>query len=206
MEDTTLSAQPISSSSSPRTDAASGSSRTGEVEILLVGWNPESRDALERLAGKSLPVTAATPEEALELLADREVAVLCLGGELRAEDARDYVEQALERAPGRPPVNLVLAGGTDPLLFQDLISEDKLYFLTQEPVIDADLVAILESAVDRARFLRQQEGGGEISTDQAPHVLQTIVEVARRVALQRELDQAGQLTVEAIRRGGGPIT
>lgn len=199
MEDTTLSAQPISPSSSPRTDAASGSSRTGDVEILLVGWNPESRDALGRLAGKSLPVTSAAPEEALEILATREVAVLCLGGGLRAEAARDYLEQALERAAGRPPVNLVLAGGTDPLLFQDLISGDRLYFLTQEPVIDADLVAILESAVDRARFLRQQEGGGEISTDQAPHVLQTIVEVARRVALQRELDQAGQLTVEAVR-------
>lgn len=198
MEDTTLSSQPISSSSSPP-ETATGSSRTGDVEILLVGWSPESRDALSRLAGQSLPVTSAPPDEALQMLEGHEVAVLCLGGELRAEAAKDYLEQALERSAGRPPVNLVLAGGSEPLLFQDLVSEDKLYFLTQEPVLDADLVAILESALDRARFLRQKQGDGEMPAGQAPHVLQTIVEVARRVALQRELDQAGQLTVEAIR-------
>lgn len=200
MEDTTLSSSSISPTSSPRTDAASGSSRAGEAEILLVGWTPENQDALVRLAGQSLSVRAAAPDEALETLASRDVPVLCLGSELRAEAARDYVRSSLEKSTGRPPVHLVLAGGPEPLLFQDLISDDNLYFLTQEPVIDADLVAILESALERSRYLRRQAGdGAEPPAGQAPHVLQTIVEVSRRVALQRELDQAGQLTVEAIR-------
>lgn len=185
-----------SSPTSRQTHVPGETSRATEAEVLLVGWSDDDRDALVRVAGHSLPVAAAGPEEALGIVARRRVPVLVVGRELPGEQALSFLTRAFEAGGEPAPVTLVLAGGSDPVLFQDLISEDRLYFLTQHPVIDADLVAILESAVDRARMVHGEEPGGE---RQAPHVLQTIVEVARRVALQRDLDSAGALTVEAIR-------
>lgn len=123
--------------------------------------------------------------------------MLCLGADLAGETARDFVEEALaagERGGvGRPPLVLVLAGGDDPLLFQQLITRDRIYYLTQQSVVDADLVAILESALERwrSRAVRASEA-------LLPHQLQTVVEVSRRVALQRDLHSAGELTVEAL--------
>lgn len=167
--------------------------------ILLVGFSPESEEILGRLLGRGLPLLMEEDAEAaLELLAEREIAVLCIGDRMKATAAADFLRRAIEKDPSSPTVNLVLAGGTDPYVFQDLVSEDRIYYLTQKPVLDADLVAILRSAMDRWWSRRLGTGRQQASGDGA-RTLQGIVEVARRVALQRSLNEAGELTVEAIR-------
>ena len=166
--------------------------------MLLVGFSDESRRKMESLLGRGLSLlTAAADEEALQLLEEREIAVLCLGDRLRETAARDFLTTAVERFPGNPTVNLVLAGGRDPGLFQELVFDDRIYYLTQEPVLNADLVAIVRSALDRWWSLRL--GDRDPETEEGAHRLQEIVEVARRVALQRSLDEAGALTEQAIR-------
>lgn len=166
--------------------------------MLLVGFGEESRRTMESLLGRGLSLVAADDEEdALRLLDEREIAVLCLGEGLREEEARDFLTTVVERFPGDPTVNLVLAGGKDPGLFQDLVFDDRIYYLTQEPVLNADLVAIVRSALHRWWSLRL--GDRDPETEEGAHRLQEIVEVARRVALQRTLEEAGELTELAIR-------
>jgi len=166
--------------------------------MLLVGFGGDDRRTFESLMGRGLTLVAADDEEeALRLLDEREIAVLCIGPQMREEKARDFLTTAVERFPGNPTVNLVLAGGRDPSIFQDLVFEDRIYYLTQEPVLNADLVAIVRSALSRWWSLRLGDTGPE--TEEGAHRLQEIVEVARRVALQRSLNEAGALTELAIR-------
>lgn len=172
--------------------------RSLQPALLLVGFGEESHQTMESLLGRGIPLlSAGDEEEAMRWLDEREIAVLCLGERLREERARDFLTATVECFPGNSTVNLVLAGGRDPAIFQDLVFDDRIYYLTQEPVLNADLVAIVRSAINRWWSLRLGDSGPE--TEEGAHRLQQIVEIARRVALQRTLDEAGALTEEAIR-------
>ncbi|HYX23158.1 MAG TPA: GAF domain-containing protein [Thermoanaerobaculia bacterium] len=119
---------------------------------LLAGFDGESVEACLRLLGPELHLLVADSEgEALRLLKAQPVAVLAVGAALSGERARRLVEDA-EAIPAVPErVNLVLAGGPDPTLFQDLIDRDRLFYLSQEPVPSADLIALLRGAAGRWR-------------------------------------------------------
>lgn len=175
---------------------------TGRAPLWLIGWSDDHLAALRSSAGRSLSLEAISPAAALERLRRGEDGVLCLGSELAGGEALAFVEELPAALPdggeARPPLVLVLAGGADPSPFQPLIARDRIYYWTQQPVVDADLVAILESAVERHR-VRGRSDRRSVGTEALPHELQTIVEVARRVTLQRDLHSAGELTVEATR-------
>lgn len=172
--------------------------REQRPELLLVGFGAASRESLERLVGKGVAVVAVDgEEEALDRLEERDVAVLCLGEELAGPRACRFLETVRARLPLCDAVCLVLAGGPDPTLFQDLISDDAIFYLTQEPVFDSDLLAILRSAVGRWWLLRRSRGPAEPGDGVTGRVHQ-VLEAARRVAIQRDMASAGTLTVEAI--------
>lgn len=112
-------------------------------------------EACLRLLGEELRfLVADSSEEALRLLGAQPVAVLAIGAGgagLSGERALRLIEEADKAPGGDRRVNLVLAGGPDPSLFQDLIDRDRIFYLSQEPVPAGDLIALLRSATVRWR-------------------------------------------------------
>ncbi|MEO6196157.1 MAG: GAF domain-containing protein [Thermoanaerobaculia bacterium] len=104
---------------------------------------------------------AGSEAEALRLLAAQPVAVLALGGAVAGERALRLLAEA-ESTPGAETrINLVLGAGPDPTLFQDLIDRDRVFYLSQEPVPAADLIALLRSGAERWRAAIQRGDGEE---------------------------------------------
>jgi membrane fusion protein, multidrug efflux system len=130
--------------------------------VLLVAFDSETVEACLRLLGEEVRLLVADSEaEAKRLLAGHPVAVLAVGAGLSGEQARQLIEDA-EAAPGAAErINLVLAGGPDPALFQELIDRDRLFYLSQEPVPTADLIALVRSAAARWRAAALKEGEEE---------------------------------------------
>lgn len=109
-------------------------------------------EACLRVLGEELRfLVADSSEEALRLLGAQPVAVLAVGAGLSGERALRLIEEADAIPGGDRRVNLVLAGGPDPSLFQDLIDRDRVFYLSQEPVPAGDLIALLRSATARWR-------------------------------------------------------
>ena len=50
-------------------------------------------------------------------------------------------------AGGPPPLHIVAAAGPDPQLFQDLIAEDRIYYLSPRPPAPDELAALIGNAV-----------------------------------------------------------
>jgi hypothetical protein len=117
---------------------------------LLAGFDTVTAEVCRRrLEGEVRVVTAAAEDEVLQVLAERPVAALCLGAGFPEGRALDLLErsEALSGAEGR--INLVLAGGPDLSAFQDWIDQDRLFYLTSEPIPADDVAALLRSALER---------------------------------------------------------
>ena len=96
-------------------------------------------------------LTAGTEEEALQILAERPVAALCLGAAFPERSALDLLERAEALPEAASRLNLVLAGGPDLAAFQDWIDQDRIFYLTSEPIPADDVAALLRSALERRR-------------------------------------------------------
>ncbi len=117
---------------------------------------------------------------------------------MSGERARRLVEEAetIPAALGR--MNLVLAGGPDPSLFQELIDGDCLFYLSQEPVPSADLMALLRGAVGRWRTsaVAAIQGGDEERRSAA--FSRRLLAAAQTIAAQRQPAGAARTTAEAV--------
>ena len=83
-----------------------------------------------------------------------EVAVLALGPGFSGHPARHLLESLRERFPASRTLHLLASGGPDPAVFQDLIDEDRIFFLSLQSIGGEDLSALLELAISRFRALR----------------------------------------------------
>jgi membrane fusion protein (multidrug efflux system) len=166
---------------------------------LLAGFDGESVEACLRLLGPELHLLVADSEaEALRLLAAQPVAVLAVGAGISGDRARRLVEEAeaIPAIPGR--MNLILAGGPDPNLFQELIDDDRLFYLSQEPVPSADLMALLRGAAARWRTaaISAMEGGDE--ERRRSGFSRRLLAAAQTIAVQRQPAGAARATAEAV--------
>jgi membrane fusion protein (multidrug efflux system) len=119
-------------------------------------------EACLRLLGEEVRLLVADSEaEARRLLAGHPVAVLAAGAGVSGERARKLLEDAEALPDASRRVNLVLAAGPDPTLFQELIDLDRVFYLSQEPVPPADLMALLRSAAARWRAGAGREDAAE---------------------------------------------
>ncbi len=115
--------------------------------ILLAGFDDATSASLGRRLAEHAPVLCAEEmPQALALLEAHDVAVLCLGDTLHDRLALDFLVQVLERYPEAETRNVVLSAGPEAGLFQDLVDQDRLYYLTQKPPDLDDVEAILKSA------------------------------------------------------------
>ncbi|HSF43830.1 MAG TPA: GAF domain-containing protein [Thermoanaerobaculia bacterium] len=163
---------------------------------LLAGFDSGSVEVCLRLLGPELHLLVADSEaEALRLLASHPVAVLALGAGIPGEKARDLLERAEETRGAARRVHIVLAGGSDLTLFQDLIDRDRIFYLTSEPVPAADVVAILRGAAERWRT-RVPIPEGEVP--RWDPVEGRLIAAVRTIASRREPAAAARAAAEAV--------
>lgn len=162
---------------------------------LLAGFDSGSVEVCLRLLGPELHLLVADSEaEALRLLSAHSVAVLALGAGIAGVRAKDLLERAEETPGAARRVHVVLAGGSDLTLFQDLIDRDRIFYLTSEPVPAADVVAILRGAAERWRT-RVPVPAGEMP--RWDPVEGRLIAAVRTIASRREPAAAGRAAAEA---------
>lgn len=153
--------------------------------VLLAGFEePETAELRSLLESHCRVADARSLREARLALQGRPVAVLCLGRLLSPVEARSLLAETPDPAAGSPLV-LLTAAGPDPTLFQDLIDEDRVFYLSQGELPPRELSDLVRSALER----RRRSPGHE----PAPAGLHQAVLAARRVAAQPDLASAGEL-------------
>lgn len=165
--------------------------------VLLAGFMAEEAGELSRrLEGCCEMETATGPEEARSALAGRPVAVLGLGPLLSPAESRELAHQT----PGAAaPLVLLTAAGPDPGLFQDLIDEDRLFYLSLGALPVAELAELIRSALERRPSIAAPKGTVDSSLESpAPAGLRRSLQTARRLAAQPDLMSAGELLQLAV--------
>ena len=137
-----------------------------EPAILLAGFAEAETEAQRRRFGAEVRVEAARSEGEVLSRFERgetngEVAVLALGPGFSGHPARQLLEALHERFPASRTLHLLASGGPDPAVFQELIDDDRIFFLSLQPLGGEDLTALLESAISRFRTLRLAEAAAE---------------------------------------------
>ncbi len=200
------------------------------LAVLLIGFERLDADAprarLARLAQR-MPIPrdlevvvcpTADAEAARRALGGREglqIAVVCLGERYPGDEARrliaghqlDETLAALPRSASLtpsatpPPLHIVAAAGPDPQLFQDLIAEDRIYYLSPRPPAPDELAALIGNAVRLYEARRDAAALPPGSGAAAPpsHARLEISEVLRALALQANLGDRAEVLAEAAR-------
>jgi multidrug efflux pump subunit AcrA (membrane-fusion protein) len=105
-------------------------------------------------------------------------------------------------AAGPPPLHIVAAAGPDPQLFQDLIAEDRIYYLSQRPPAPDELAALIGNAVrlyEARRDAAALPQGTPAAGAPPGHGRLEISEVLRALALQANLGDRAEVLAEAAR-------
>ncbi len=165
--------------------------------VLLAGFaEPEAAELRSLLEDECRVATARSLPDArtaLQGMEAGEVAVVCLGRLISPFEARALLEGTPEPA-GSYPLVLLTAAGPDPALFQDLIDEDRLFYLSQGELPPRELSELVRSALVRSAADRRRS----FSEGPVPAGLRQALQVARRVAIQPDLASAGELLQLAV--------
>ncbi|MEA2562920.1 MAG: hypothetical protein QOH06_4424 [Acidobacteriota bacterium] len=157
--------------------------------VVLAGFGEAETAELRSLLEDDCRVaTARSLPEARTALQGKEVAVLCFGRLLSPLEARALLE-AMSAQAGSYPLVLLTAAGPEPELFQDLIDEDRLFYLSQGELPPRELSELVLGALARSR---------SIVKEPVPAGLRQTLQVARRVAVQPDLASAGELLQLAV--------
>jgi hypothetical protein len=202
--------------------------------VLLVGFDrPEAEALRARLApgGRGVEVVSSTSFELAaprRQLGGRPVAVVCFGERFSGEEARRLIaSQELDEMPaadgptgqagatgpggerragaGVAPLHIVAAAGPDLELFQDLIAEDRIFYLSQRPPAPDELAALIGNAV-RLYEARREAAAGTTGPAGTPAIGAAplrprfeISEVLRALAVQPGLGERAEVLAEAAR-------
>src|SRR6185295_1260928 len=162
--------------------------------VMLAGFGESEAAEMRALLEDGCRVVAARSlRDARPALLGREVAVLCLGRLLSPVEARSLLEAAGDPAGGGPFV-LLTAAGPDPALFQDLIDEDRLFYLSSGALPAAELSHLIRSALERRRSRTEAETPAVPSAESStPARMRRALQTARRIAAQPDLASAAEL-------------
>jgi membrane fusion protein (multidrug efflux system) len=161
------------------------------LAVLLVGGG-EIEAPLRSLARGEYEILAVPDAEAARrVLASRRVGVLCVGPAVEGTAARELVAGIEE---GTAPVRLVLAGGPDLSIFQELIDESRLYYLSQAPPAPQELDALLRTAVRRSA-----EAAAPAAEEGRTLSGSVLVELLRRLSLLDDPEEIAEVVAGAAR-------
>ena len=176
-------------------------SAASATKVLCVGLDPPSLGLTEEAWRGPLEVlSAAAPEDALDVLGREQIAVLVVGDRLPAAAAARLLEQAHDGFPGRHTLNVVLSGDEDLSPFQQLIDRDRIYYLSPRPISSGELLALVRAAMERYRELTRTKGSERSAAPGAgPRRAQRLLALARQIGTRGDAAAAGRSAVAAIR-------
>jgi membrane fusion protein (multidrug efflux system) len=169
--------------------------------VLVVGMEDSVFKELTKLAQRQVLLQkVGSTEEATEQLDQQEIAVLVCGEELRDLTAVAFLQQVSQTFPVLDTATIVLAAGAELDIFQELVDEDKVFYLTSQPVPPQELFDIIRGAEEHylARFLSAAPPWrlhGESTTRKARRVL----EASWQLAKEKDLPAVDKLAVETIK-------
>ncbi len=147
-------------------------------------------------------------ETAKRLIAGHEIDAV-LGADSDAASGTKGAKEAGTAAttpPRVPPLHIVAAAGPDPEIFQELIAEDRIFYLSQRPPAPEELAALIGSAVLRYQARRDEAAASALGEPSGvPHPQAPgggrfeIAEVLRALALQPALGDRAEVLAEAAR-------
>jgi membrane fusion protein (multidrug efflux system) len=162
------------------------------VTALWIGPEPPPRRLRELLESRGLALLAladAAPRELAARLPANGVSVLCFGPGCSAGEVRAALGELEREAPGLPCLSIVLAGASDLAGFQDLVDEDRLFYLSRGSLSVRDLAGLIASAAET--LLRRVNGAERQERSLS-------VETLRRLALARSLPELAEAVGAAI--------
>jgi biotin carboxyl carrier protein len=193
--------------------------------LLLAGFARHDLEALrQQLGGRHELLFAPGSEEAKRLLASRRIAVACLGERCTGEEARRLIAQQPAPAPWGnaappsghsgasgdgaepsgggepdldPPLFLVLSAGPDTALFQELVAEDRIFYLTKSPPEPGALAALIDSALRLHQARRQARAGTREAA--GPRGAVDALELLRLMAIESEPAGKAELLADGAR-------
>ncbi|MES1244442.1 MAG: HlyD family efflux transporter periplasmic adaptor subunit [Acidobacteriota bacterium] len=174
-------------STEPTAEPGTAPDRLRPVPALWIGPEPPPRRLRELLADRGLALSAADLQGLAGRVAASGVAILCFGpgcsaGEVQA--ALGAIERSAPDVPDVPCLSVVLAGASGLEDFQDLVDDDRLFYLSRGALSDRDLAGLIASAAES--LLR----GGAERPERQERTLS--VEALRRLALARSLPELAE--------------
>lgn len=160
------------------------------VPALWVGSEPPPRRLRELLADRGLTLAVAALPELAARVAANGASVVCFGPGCSADEVQAALGELERDAPEAACLSVVLAGASDLAGFQDLVDDDRLFYLSRGSLSDRDLAGLLTSAAEALlRRVDQPSFRAERSVS---------VDMLRRFALARSLPELAETVGSAI--------
>jgi hypothetical protein len=158
---------------------------SGSPRVLIAGFTEDEERGLRALAQGNLALESACAAAAVERCVERrDVSVLCLGPLVAPDDARAQAARARPDSKGGPHV-IVVGVGSHVADFQDLIDEDRLFYLSIGAMPVSALSDVIRSAI--------ASWESRLEAVKRPSGLRHALQAARRVAALPDLVNAGEL-------------
>lgn len=154
--------------------------------LVLAGFEAAEAAELGALFSEDSDVVRLDdPSEIERQVAAGAVAVLACGSRLGGEAAFQLLERLGNEPGALLPLTVVLSAGPNPGLFDRLVEDEQVYYLTQRPPRTEETAAILGTALARAR---ERQGGVAVHGLSRRDALreQRIAETLRNLALLPE--------------------
>jgi ABC-type bacteriocin/lantibiotic exporter with double-glycine peptidase domain len=173
------------------------------IPVVLIGFDEPALARLRASASASQPALAAallerTPDAARAACQRHEQAVIVLGAGLAGDAARAWLTDI---APGLPLgccLVIVLAANAEPAAFAEWIDADIVFYLSQAPPPEAELLALLSAACTRLHVLDgTRPAPSALPTRDATRV-RRLLELSERAALQTDAASVAQLAAEGV--------
>lgn len=182
----------------PDRAVSSASPGAGQSPALWMGPEAPPRRLRELLAERGLFLLDAKREALAEQVASYPAVVLCFGPGSGPGHVRTVLDTLEREAPGTPFLSVALAGTDDLGAFQDLIDDDRLFYLSRGPLSDRDLAGLLEGAASAlARRLHRQALRPGDTGDTLP------VDLLRQFALARTVEELASTAAAAAVHAAG---
>lgn len=124
-----------------------------KTTLLIVDDQQEILNSLQRLFKLHYHVlTAASGQEALEILQEQEIAVILSDQRMPGMDGVSFLRAAMELQP--EAVRLLITGYADIEATVDAVNEAKIYQYISKPFEPDDLKKIVDNAAERFRLMR----------------------------------------------------
>jgi membrane fusion protein, multidrug efflux system len=141
-------------------------------------------------------VTATTIVDVTACFDSEEIAVFVLGPGLPPSEAHKVLCHCLTEFPGNPSINIVLNMGPTEDLFQPLVDEDRVFYLSRGSLSKEQLRSIVIAAAKHfATKVESKHASRVIHSAAAGYV----IELCRQLSRETSLPEVGPLVIEAVK-------